>query len=748
MKRRVTAKPAPEALRSASYRRHILFAIFLLVTVLLAYSNSLHGTWAMDDILARRPVAMHDIHDIIGFRKVAYLSFLLNRDIAPFTPFNFRLFNVFIHFLNGLLIYALAYKTILLMYHGGRRSGPDVADTAGRPGDRAFWVALISSSIFVLHPLNIDAVAYIIQRMALLATLFTLLSLLSYIAAARSSGRAGKTFYYSLTTVFLLAGIFSKENAVMAVPLILLYDYIFLSRFDRKLFRKKMLIILAIALLSVGFAFFSLNLYAAADELVHMFINFNKPLHAKAWMANDVYWTPLEHVLTEFRVVSRYILLIFAPLPGFLVFDWWGYPVSKGLTEPPTTLIAVIFILSLLGFSIWKRKRLPLLSFGILWYFVAISLESFLALGSDLYFQFRNYLPLTGLIIGIVGQILISFRVKPKVLWGGAMTLCLVLGSLTYARNFVWKDSITLWTDTVQKAPSNIRAEMSLGNAYLKEADTVNAEKCYEKVVKMSSEGRRAHFLNDAEYSLGMMYLFRGQLSKAKELIDEFSGEIESYKPEILKAFYNSLTGKIDEAIGQYKEVLPKASKNMADTVVVYTLLGDAYRAKGMTEAAIANYKKALSFDPEFASAYYGMGVAYMARRNVQLAYEYFSKTLHIDPDNSLALSDMADLLLIRRSNPQDALAYAQRAVSKAPFFYRPYLTMGNVLTVLGRDGEAEGYYKQALAHGMPDYMLPFNKARAYYMKGDKEKAEYYVSQLRQYKDLPGNIQALLGPHR
>jgi tetratricopeptide (TPR) repeat protein len=105
----------------------------------------------------------------------------------------------------------------------------------------------------------------------------------------------------------------------------------------------------------------------------------------------------------------------------------------------------------------------------------------------------------------------------------------------------------------------------------------------------------------------------------------------------------------------------------------------------------------------------------------------------------------MADLLLIKKSKPEDALIYAQRAVVKSPPFHQPYLAMGNVLIVLGRDKEAEAFYKKALEYGMADYMVPFSKARAYYMKGDEEKAKNQLSELRRFKDLPAKIKDLIG---
>jgi len=161
-------------------------------------------------------------------------------------------------------------------------------------------------------------------------------------------------------------------------------------------------------------------------------------------------------------VVSRYLFVILFPLPKFLIFDWWGFPVSQSLIQPITTLFSAMLILSLLFFSVWKIKRFPLLCFGLLWYLCAISLESFFALGSDLYFEHRNYLPVSGLFIGIAGQIMISFwsSVDRKIALS-IIIIGLISGVLTFSRNFVWKDSFTLWGDTLSKAPSNIRAMLA-----------------------------------------------------------------------------------------------------------------------------------------------------------------------------------------------------------------------------------------------------------------------------------------------
>jgi protein O-mannosyl-transferase len=736
-------------------KKHIFAIALFIFSILIAYSNSLNGTWALDDIVANKPVSINDIHDFTGFRKVAYFTFLLNQTIGPFSPVNFRLFNIFIHILNTVLVYVLTYYTITLISknkagHTKVNKHKSKPDLIGQ--NQAFFAALLSGVVFGLHPININAVAYIVQRMTSLATFFILLTILLYIIATQSDNRVKKTLLYILSGISIVLGIFSKENAVMAVPLIILYDYVFLSQKGKKSSHppfikegiKRVIIIVSIGIASIAVASYFLKLHTAFIDIAKFFLNPNQPLTAREWMAIDVYWTPLQHIFTEFRVVARYLVLILLPLPQLLVFDWWGFPVSQGITEPITTLLSFLLIILLTLLAVWKLRRYPMLCFGILWYLIAVSLESFLAPGSDLYFEHRNYLPVSGLFAGIAGQFAASCRIKmqEKTLWAVAFVLCILLGFLTFSRNYVWKDSISLWSDTLNKAPSNIRAMTGLANAHLKLSDFNNAEKYFTQAVQLSSSQNRFNFLNDSAYSLGMIYLFQGKTDQARKLIDGFGEKFESYRIKILRGYYKSLKNDLDGAIEEYNNIINKTRGR--DKVIVLTLLGDAYRKKGLWDNAIEYYSQAIATDPGFSAAYYGMGVSFINKKEVERAYEYLQKALSIEPDNVLALSDMADLMLIMKSKPENALIYAQRAVSKSPPFYQPYLTMGNVLIVLGREAEADNHYKKAIDRGMPDYMLLFGKARAYYIKGDKEKTEYYLSELEKNKNLPERLRKLI----
>lgn len=718
MKKGKTKKKTEQksAVREGALNRHLPAAAFIIIAISVAYANSLNGTWAMDDVLAGKQMAVRDLKDLAGFRTVTALSFSLNLAIAPFSPASLRVFNILLHMANALLVYMLTFWTVSRSREDG--------------GNSAFAAALLAATAFGLHPVNINAVVYIIQRSAALAAFFVLLSLLSYRAGVEAGGRARSVAFFSLSLGLLVAGVLSKENAVMGVPLILLYDFVFIAKADWKAFRRRLFFVLGAGALAVAVLSPWMNFHGTAANLFDLFTHPNRVKYL-GWMAVDAYWTPLQHVLTEFRVVSRYLFLVFVPLPNLFVFDWWGYPVSTGLLSPATTLSSILFVFAVAGLAVAGLRRFPFLCFGVLWYLTAISLESFIALGSDLYYEHRNYLPVAGLFAGIASEAATRLKTgaSKRTLWAAAGILGVFLAGATMARNTVWKDSLTLWGDALKKNPENIRAVLSLGNTYMKLADMERAKAQYREALRLSNRDRRLAFLDGTTYRLGMVYLFERNLDEAKRLIETMESSVRSYHLKILKGFYAALTGDPDSALGLYHEVARIASG--VDKPVVFTLMGDVFRDKGNWDRAIEQYEKALNRDQGFAAAHYGMGMAYLGKRNPDLALRHIDAALAVEPGHVLALSDKADLTLVRKGNPNEALDYSMRALKNSPPFYQPYLTAGSVLTVLGREQEAEAYFRKALERKAPPHLIPLSRARAYYVKGDKAKAQAMLLELQ-----------------
>lgn len=729
------APPVSPAAASPTLRMHLLFFVFLFAVVFLAYSDSLTGTWALDDLAIGQNANIEKSLDLkLGYRKLAYASFLVNRMINPLDPVNYRLFNIVLHSVNAALVYWLAFLTLQL---------PGLRERFIR---YAYPVAVLGSLVFALHPININAVSYIVQRMAALSALFSLLALISYIYGRTSASRLSGGLFFALSGVFIFLGIFSKENAVMALPLMLLYDAFFIAGFEESGLAKKAGSVALGGLLVLGVVSLFLDLREVIGSMAGVLLKMNQPIADRGWTAVDVSWTPLQHILTEFRVIGRYLSLLVLPLPSRLVFDYWGFAPSAGILTPLSTLFSLLAIAGLIVFAVLTRRTLAFLSFGILWYFFAISLESFIAVGSDLYFEHRNYLPVAGLFFGVSAQIVVSCReafLRPRVLWGSVLLLSIVLGGLTYQRNLVWKDSITLWSDTLQKAPRNLRASMALGNAYLKAVDLKAAGGRYAETLKQADADKRPKYFHDAAYSLGMVNLFLGNLAEAQRVIELMDARLAG-DPSIgvLRGFHSSLTGDTDQAIRQLTRSL--SGVKGLDTVIVYTLLGDTYRRTGQVEKALASYEKALEQDPSFAAAHYGMGNAYFMAKDSDKAEAATARALALDPVNPLALAQMADLVLVRKGPVEKARQLAEKAVASSPPFYQPYASMATIQVLLGNEADADSYFRKAAEHGMRGYLLPYSRARAYFMKGEKEKALFYLKEILGMEDAPPELKSVI----
>ncbi len=710
---------------------HLIGICFLCLITFLAYSNSLHGIWALDDVLINQPIGIEQVIEKAGVRKVTSLTFLLNQKIDPYSPVNFRLFNILIHVVNSLLLYAIAFVTV-------RMSARE-----DRDGRLAVPVALISGAVFALHPLNGNAVAYIIQRGTALAALFVLLSLITYIFAHRAGKKLSRGALYGTTVVFIILAMLSKENGVMAIPLILLYDYVFFSRGDTKTFIKKVAIILCIGLAASLIVNRYFSVYGSALSIGKEFLAVNKPLAFKAWMAQDVYWTPLEHILTEMRVLCRYLFVFLFPLPHNLIFDWWGYPVSGGLFEPATTLFSVCLVSGAVILSFFSLRRFPFLSFGVLWYFIAISLESFLAVGSDFYFEHRNYLPLAGLTFGIVAQICVVFRERLTgrfTLWIAVAALSALLGLMTFQRNFVWRDPVTFWKDSVEKAPYNIRANLALANAYYGLSDYRNAEGYYMNAIRLAEQMKAPNFAREAFFRFGFMALLFEKRSEAGKIIDAFERlSPGSYKLNILKGYYRFINHDSEGAVETYLQVFSDRVPR-TERVTLFTLMGDAYRSLGQVDEAFRSYERALELNYAFPAALHGLAKVSMLKGDFVTASHYLSRVLALDPYNIGALDDTANLLLIKGEGPKKALPFAQRAVSLNPPLYKPYLSMGTILGGLGDEGRAGGYFARAQELNAPSYFVLFNKAWACSLRGDREEQAYYLRELLNQKDVPENM--------
>jgi tetratricopeptide (TPR) repeat protein len=474
---------------------------------------TLKGLWqaGFDSPLSRRPVAN--------------ISFALNYYLGGYHLFGYHLVNIVIHLITGwLLFYWLNITLVLCSYH--RRS--------------AFWIAVVTATIWLVHPLQTQSVTYIVQRMNSLAALFYLLSLVLY-ARGRVVQRQQTDSTWKVYCLFggsFLAGVLalgSKEIAATLPVFIFLYEWYFFQGLSVGWIRKHIWVIVAVFVVLGGIAL----IYLGDHPLGRILGGYGR---------RD--FTLEQRLLTQLRVVMFYFSLLLFPHPSRLNLDH-DFSLSHSLLDPVTTVVSLVFLANMLILAVVFARKERLLSFCVLWLLGNLVIESSV-IGLELVFEHRMYLPSMLAILVVV--ILVHRYVGHR--WAVIALVCAVTAVFsvwTYQRNRVWQDEITLLTDCIKKSPRKVRPYSALGIAYYKRGDMDNAKSYFIKSLSIEPNYARAH--NNLGVVLAMEGDFDGAImhfEAALKLVPDFLDATNNLK-RALADKRKQVEGHIDDErkIGQ-----------------------------------------------------------------------------------------------------------------------------------------------------------------------------------------------------
>jgi hypothetical protein len=444
-------------------QRHLPLALVLacLVFVFFAYYPGTSGYFIFDDTLNIVDNPSLRIHTLdfaalkqaapsgdagISGRPLSMLSFALNYYFTGLAPYYFKLTNIAIHLLNGLCVYVLTLQILAACCQRG-------LSTISQAYTR--WVSLAVTAAWLLHPLNLTAVLYIVQRMTSLAALFSLLGLISYVYGRRqlAAGKRGWTWILAAFVLFTPLAFFSKENGALLPAFMLLVEIVFF-RFQAPSSgaRSTLIVLFGVTVILPGIA-------ALTYLIVH-----------PGWLTAGYSvrdFTLGERLMTEARILWFYIQTIFVPNLSQLGMYHDDIPVSKGLFNPESTFFAClgILLLPVVAGLIWKRQ--PIAAFGILFFLVGHSMESSV-LALELVHEHRNYLPDYGLLLPLFYYLLYPLRHAQslKARQGLAVVFIFMLAGLTYMRATQWGDPFLMKQMAAENHPDSIRANIDIASVY------------------------------------------------------------------------------------------------------------------------------------------------------------------------------------------------------------------------------------------------------------------------------------------
>lgn len=363
-------------------------------------------------------------------RPLALLTFLIDGNTWPTDAFPFKRTNLIIHLLNGALLGVLTRQVLSLLDFDRKTAG---------------WLALVSAAAWLLHPFLVSTTLYAVQRMAQLAMLFSVTGIIVYLYG-RSFLATNATRAYLLMTVslgfFTILAMLCKENGVLLPTLVGVVELTIIASRNTELpaldrrWASVFLVLPSVFIVSyLAYGFLSTDFLAISQS-------------------RD--FSLYERVLTQARVVADYLQNWFLPkLYTTGVFQDHVIK-STGLFAPASTAAGVLFHTTLVVLAVVKRRRFPLLAFGILFFYANHLLES-TTLNLEMYFEHRNYMAVAFLFLPLI--VLVYDKLDRRIAAVLAGVFILGLAGFTRFSATVWSDHEEMVAASALKAPTSARAQ-------------------------------------------------------------------------------------------------------------------------------------------------------------------------------------------------------------------------------------------------------------------------------------------------
>jgi len=475
-----------------------LLLLLLLATTFLIYQPGLYGDYVFDDVAnittntslvitdfswsAIREAATSSFSGPLK-RPVSMLSFAFNASTTGLgAPLFFKLTGLFVHLATGVAVFWLA-GLLLKRFRSLENAANKVEGTD--------WTCLAITAIWLLHPLNLSSVIYIVQRMTSLSALFALLAAAVYCIGRQRLERSQEHAWALIGCafiVFLPLSVLSKENGVL-IPVLLFVIEITAFRFEA-LGKSNRILLGMLGLITV------LIPCAAFLSAVLM----HDPRIVSGYELRD--FSMLERMLTQGRVLWFYLRLALAPSVGSLGLYHDDFETSTGILAPISTLFAWGGLCGLLVLAILLRRKIPAVTFGILWFLCGHLLES-TVLPLEMVHEHRNYLPLFGLVFAACYFLLERLRGhlgRRQIVFALAAYIALI-SFVTFIRAEQWGDSVLHTVSEAENHPRSARAQNQLGRTFMMmmiESPRIEyyteAKKALEKGAELSKIGVLSQF--------------------------------------------------------------------------------------------------------------------------------------------------------------------------------------------------------------------------------------------------------------
>ena len=526
-------------------------AAVAVILVFWAYGPALHGEFLFDDyaLSYTLPAGTDPPPSFHAVRPVLQFTYWLNSQLSGENPFSYHVVNLLIHCIASGLIFLIVLR--LVEWSG--------VEKARRP-----LLAGLAALLFLLHPVQTEAVAYLAGRSESLSTLFAMAAFAVFLYRRETS--SSWVVVVEVVALFGLA-LLSKEQTMALPALLLLTDFWWNPGFSLRGIRGNWRLYVVMALGAAGgIAFFWQLIFNATTA---------------GFALKDFTW--YQYFFTECRALFVYIREFF--LPVGLNADW-DFPISRTIMDHGA-IIGLVALIALAVLAWHFRRSFPLAAYGFFVYLVLMAPTSSILKIQDPVAERRLYFSMLGLLL-IVVDVVRRIRVKPNQLVYGAAAVLLVTALATHARAAVWTDPMTLWQDTIQKSPNKVRVRFQLAFAYYVREDYATA---VDKFAYAAQAGpARADLLVD----WGLSYAALHETDKALDKLRQAAALTPT-------AHVYSQIGQVNGAARRWPDAM--AALDIAEKIdpsYAYTFFykGLVYYNTNQCDKAVQNYRRSLALDP------------------------------------------------------------------------------------------------------------------------------------------------------
>lgn len=682
----------------ASYRMWHYFSIIciLIAATWAVYWSTLSYSFQFDDlanISKHFEIRFHTFWDLFfsGTRWISYWLNAIYYRFSQFNPFLYRLGDVIIHTINGLLLFGIL-SAVLSRF----RTNLFVQQYA-------LHIATLTAFLFLLHPVQTQTVCYVIQGqlegLAACAILSAVALLLWY---SYTQNLTQKILAASLLFVCSALATGTKEIAMVTPMLLLIVDWFFIAQGSWEELKGRWFIHAGV-FGTVG----ALYLYLLKPNFFMEVFGCTMRAHNNQGnvitAVHGEIITPFTWFISQFKVILHYMLIFIWPFNISMEYDWKlvAHPLALDCIVPCMILASIMYEIVLL--LRWQKNSV--VAFGLLWFFISMAPRTSIIPSSELIADYKTYLGSIGILLCIaIGIIFICARGLQKYAtmrplpsaYAQTLLILILVAPLSYAtwqRSKVWSSGVSFWEDTVLKAPGKARVHNNYGVELSYVERYEEAIEQFKKAIELDN----AYF--DPWNNIAVAYMYLSQVDNA------------------IAAIQQSLA---------LNPLLPEGYNNLS---AMYKQKGDLANA----EKALLN---AVQLRPYYGKAWYNLGLLYIELDNVEKACECFKTCCYkADLDEEMGYNAYAKAC-IQAKNYDEAIRAYRDALRCTPQSGEAFFNLANAYFLAERYEEALPMYLQLQAHqaAKDDPRLLINIGETYFELGQPANALTYFERLSEYK--------------